>query len=67
MGQDVVVCVSQKESFHKGGWAFLEGKLCDFFLGKSASRPGKEVAAGGGPFEKSICNPRNHFWKEFNG
>ena len=25
------------------------------------------MAAGGGPFEKSIGNPRNHVWKEFNG
>ena len=41
--------------------------LRDIFLGKSASRPGKEVVAGGGGFEKSIGNPRNQVWKEFNG
>ena len=50
------------EGFRKGGWAFLERKLCEFFLGKSTSRLGKEVVAGGGGgFGKSIGNSRSHF------
>ena len=60
-------CLRVPEGFHKGGWSFLERKLSDFFLGKSASRPGKEVAAGGGRFEKPTGNPRNQVWKENNG
>ena len=59
-GQDVVVCMPP-EGFRKGGWAFLERKLCEFFLGKSTSRLGKEVVAGGGGFGKSIGNSRSHF------
>ena len=38
-------CLRVPEGFNKGGRAFLEVKLRDFFLGKSASRPGKEVVA----------------------
>ena len=60
-------CLRVPEGFHKGGWAFLERKLCDFFLGKNVSRPGKEVAAGGGRFAKPTGNPRIHDWKDING
>ena len=59
-------CLRAPEGFRKGGWAFLERKLCEFFLGKSTSRLGKEVAAGGGGFGKSTGNSRSHFWKDFN-
>ncbi|KAL0002319.1 hypothetical protein SO802_016100 [Lithocarpus litseifolius] len=60
-------CLRVPEGFHKGGWAFLERKLRDFFLGKPASRPGKEVAAGGGRFVKPTGNPTHQVWKEING
>ncbi|KAK9997579.1 hypothetical protein SO802_022265 [Lithocarpus litseifolius] len=60
-------CLRVPEGFRKGGWAFLERKLRDFFLGKLVSRPGKEVAAGGGRFVKPTGNPRNHVWKAING
>ena len=60
-------CLRVPEGFHKGGWAFLERKLCDFFLGKLVSRPGKEVDAGSGRFAKPTGNPRNQVWKDFNG
>ena len=65
MRHDVGVCVP--EGRKKGGWAFLEMKLREFFLGKSASRPGKEVVAGGGGLEKSTGNSRNQVWKNLNG
>ena len=60
-------CLRVPEGFHKGGWAFLERKLCDFFLGKNVSRPGKEVDAGGGRFAKPTGNPRIQDWKDING
>ena len=34
-------CLHVPEGLHKGGWAFLQKKLSDFFLGKPVSRPGK--------------------------
>ena len=55
------------EGRNKGGWAFLEMKLHEFFLGKSASRPGKEAVAGGGGPENSTRNSRNQVWKNLNG
>ena len=60
-------CLRAPEGFCKGGWAFLERKLCEFFWGKSTSRLGKEVAAGGGGSGKSTGNSSSHFWKDFNG
>ena len=36
-------------------------------FGKSASRLGKEAAAGGGGLEKSTGNSRNQDWKNLNG
>ena len=42
MVQDGVVFGLHWES-KKGGWASLEMRLREFFLGKKASRPGKEV------------------------
>ena len=60
-------CLRIPEGFHKGGWAFLERKLSDFFLGKLVSRSEKEVADGGGRFVKPTSNPRNHVWKDING
>ena len=51
-------CLRAPKGFCKGGWAFLQRKLCEFFffLGKSTSRPGKEVAASGGGSGKSTSN-----------
>ncbi|KAF3967324.1 hypothetical protein CMV_008669 [Castanea mollissima] len=60
-------CLRASEGFRKGGTAFLERKLREFLLGKSTSRPGKEVAGGGGGSRKSTGNSRSHFWKDFNG
>nr|POF10255.1 hypothetical protein CFP56_49590 [Quercus suber] len=60
-------CLHVPEGFHKGGWAFLERKLCDFFFGKQVSRPGKEVDAGGGRFAKPTGNPTNQVWTNING
>ena len=60
-------CLHVLEGFHKGGWAFLERKLSDFFLREPVSMPGKEVAASGSRFVKPIGNPRNHVWKDING
>nr|POE64321.1 hypothetical protein CFP56_49863 [Quercus suber] len=60
-------CLHVPEGFHKGGWAFLERKLCDFFFGKQVSRPGKEVDTSGGRFAKPTGNPRNQVWKDING
>ena len=60
-------CLCVPEGRNKGGWAFFELKLREFFLGKPASRLGKEVAAGGGGFEKSTGNSRNQDWKNLNG
>nr|POE91495.1 hypothetical protein CFP56_14605 [Quercus suber] len=60
-------CLRVPEGFHKGGWAFLERQLCDFFFGKQVSRPGKEVDAGGGRFANPTGNPRNQGWKDING
>nr|POF13417.1 hypothetical protein CFP56_22936 [Quercus suber] len=68
----IIACLIELRSwdfkgFHKGGWAFLERQLCDFFFGKQVSRPGKEVDAGGGRFAKPTGNPRNQVWKDING
>ena len=52
-------CLRVPEGFHMGGWAFLERKLSDFFLGKPVSRSVKEAAAGGGRFAKPTGIPRN--------
>ena len=52
-------CVWVLEGVKLGGWALLESRLCGFFLGK-------EVAAAGGGFEKSISNQRSQFWKKLN-
>ena len=60
-------CLRIPEGFHKGGWAFLERKLCHFFFGKHVSRPGKEMDAGGGRFAKPTGIPRNQVWKDING
>nr|POF09828.1 hypothetical protein CFP56_63632 [Quercus suber] len=60
-------CLYVPEGRNKGGWAFFELKLHEFFLGKLASRPGKEVAAGSGGLEKSTGNSRNQDWKNLNG
>nr|POE97245.1 hypothetical protein CFP56_60347 [Quercus suber] len=60
-------CLCVPEGRNKGGWAFFELKLREFFLGKPTSRPGKEVAAGGGGLEKSTSNSRNQDWKNLNG
>nr|POE94931.1 hypothetical protein CFP56_64998 [Quercus suber] len=60
-------CLCVPEGRNKGGWAFFELKLREFFLGKSASRPGKEVVAGGGGLETSTGNSRNQIWKNLNG
>nr|POF08639.1 hypothetical protein CFP56_39757 [Quercus suber] len=60
-------CLCIPEGKNKGGWAFFELKLREFFLGKSASRPGKEVVAGGGGLETSTRNSRNQIWKNLNG
>ena len=46
-------CLCVLEGRNKGGWAFFEMKLREFFLGKSTSRLGMEVVAGGGGLEKS--------------
>ena len=42
-------------------------KLRDFFLGKSASRPGKEVIASGGGFGKSKAIQGINFGKNLIG
>ena len=60
-------CLCVPEGRNKGGWAFFEMKLREFFLGKSASRLGKEAVAGGGGLEKSTGNSRNQIWKNLNG
>nr|POF25604.1 hypothetical protein CFP56_28102 [Quercus suber] len=60
-------CLCVPEGRNKGGWAFFELKLREFFLEKSASRPGKEVVAGGGGLETSTRNSRNQIWKNLNG
>ena len=60
-------CLYVPEGRNKGGWAFFEMKLREFFLGKSASRPGKEAIAGGSGLEKSTGNSRNQIWKNLNG
>ena len=52
-------CLQVLEEVKKGGWASLEVRLREFFLGKKVSRPGKEVVASGGGFEKSISNHKN--------
>ena len=62
MVQDVVVFGLHWES-KKGGWASREMRLREFFLGKKASRLGKEVVAGGGGFEKSVSNQNSQVWK----
>ncbi|KAF3944735.1 hypothetical protein CMV_028819 [Castanea mollissima] len=58
-------CFRVPKGMNRGGWAFLETKQHVFFLGKSASRPRKEVAAGG--HDKSTGNSRNHVGKNING
>ena len=57
MGQDMVVCVPQKDFVRVAG-LFFKGScvIFFFFLGKSTSRPGKEVAASGGGSGKSTSN-----------
>ena len=60
-------CLCVPKGRNKGGWAFFEMKLCEFFLEKSASRPGKEAIAGGSGLEKSTGNSRNQIWKNLNG
>ena len=60
-------CLCVPEGRNKGSWAFFEMKLHEFFLGKSASRPGKEAVIGGGGLEKSTGNSRNQIWKNLNG
>ena len=60
-------CLCVPEGRNKGGWAFFEMKLREFFLGKSASRLGKEAVAGDGGLEKSTGNSRNQIWKNLNG
>ena len=65
-GQDMVVCVPQKDFVRVAG-LFLKGSCVNFSWEKSTSRLGKEVVAGGGGFGKSIGNSRSHFWKDFNG
>ena len=56
-------CLQVPKEVKKGGWASLEMRLREFFLGKKASRPGKEVVAGGGGFEKSVSNQNSQVWK----
>ena len=60
-------CLCVPEGRNRGGWAFFEMKLREYFLGKSASRLGKEAVAGGGGLEKSTGNSRNQIWKNLNG
>nr|POE98403.1 hypothetical protein CFP56_65581 [Quercus suber] len=60
-------CLCVPEGRNKGGWAFFELKLREFFLGKLTSRPGKEVAGGGVGLEKSTDNSANQVWKNLNG
>ena len=60
-------CLCVLEGKNKRGWGFFEMKLREFFLGKSASRPGKEAVDGGGGLEKSTENSRNQIWKNLNG
>ena len=59
-------CVCVPEVDNKDSWATLEKKLCEFFLGKTESMPGKEAVAGGGGFEKSTCNQRSQILKKLN-
>ena len=58
------MCVPEVDN--KDSWATLEKKLCEFFLGKTESMPGKEAVAGGGGFEKSTGNQRSQIWKKLN-
>ena len=60
-------CLRVPKGMNRGGWAFLETKLCIFFFEKLASRPRKEVDAGGGGHEKSTRNSRNRVGKKING
>ena len=59
-------CVCVPEVDNKDSWATLEKKLCEFFLGKTESMPGKEAVAGGGGFEKSTGNQRSQILKKLS-